>query len=130
MKRTSSLHRQKRLVSVGRIRKRNAKRRAKEFARAYGSKKRVKFVQSLPCLVDGCNRYPLARMVAHIETGGMGRKADANLTVPLCFHHHIEVLHRIGRESFEAKYGIDLQQLAADTESRWQAYLNTQENQQ
>lgn len=102
-----------------RINKVNRKRQRREFQRAYGSRKRVRFVQSLPCLVEGCTRYPLARQVVHIDTGGTGRKADASHTVPLCFHHHIEVLHRIGRETFEERYGLDLTAAAANTEKLW-----------
>lgn len=30
-------------------------------------------------------------------------------------------LDKIGRESFEAKYGVSLEQLAIETEKKWQA---------
>lgn len=100
-------------------RKRNVQRHKKEWLRAYGSQKRVKFVQSLPCLVDGCNRYPLARQCVHIKTGGTSRKADADKTVPLCYYHHMVVLHMIGVETFQEAYGIDLAEAAAETQKAW-----------
>lgn len=71
----------------------NAKRRASEFARCYGSKERVEWVKSLPCV--GCATYwpiqPSPGWVsenAHTVTGGKGRKADADTIVPLCAAHH------------------------------------------
>ncbi|HSH45807.1 MAG TPA: hypothetical protein VK966_08125, partial [Longimicrobiales bacterium] len=62
--------------------KRNPERRDREWARAYGSEVRVEFVKALPCCVPGCrNRAENA----HTESGGMGRKADADTIAPLCY---------------------------------------------
>lgn len=106
--------------SSGRPKARNAKRKAKEFARAYGGGERVTFVRALPCLV--CGRASTAPCEnAHIVTGGMGRKADAALIVPLCSPHH-QSLHARGRAPFEDRYGVDLGAAAVETEAKWQAY--------
>lgn len=60
------------------------KRSASDFARVYGSKARVEFVKSLPCVA--CNATPSDN--AHIKSGGMGRKADYTDIVPLCSKCH------------------------------------------
>jgi len=51
-----------------------------EFQRVYGSKRRVEFINSLPCMV--CAKRPSEN--AHIKSGGMGRKADYREIIPLC----------------------------------------------
>lgn len=72
---------------------RNVKRRQSEFARCYGSRQRVEWVKSLPCM--GCVTYwPISPSPgwlsenAHTVTGGAGRKADADTIIPLCTNHH------------------------------------------
>ena len=85
----------------------NRKRKAANHARAHGSTARIAFVNSLPCLVRNTQCAGRTQN-AHIETGGAGRKADASKIVPLCRYHHIDVLHRIGRPTFEKTYGVDL----------------------
>lgn len=101
----------------GRIRPK--KRTAGEFSRIYGSKARVQWVKSQPCLV--CGFGPCEN--AHVVSGGMGRKADANTIVPLCRDHHWQSHHygwdvmanRWGREDFRLR-------LAADVQTRWERY--------
>lgn len=99
------------------------KQRLKQAAnvqRAYGGESRIQWVQGLPCLV--CGNRPSEN--AHVRTGGMGRKADAKWVVPLCTAHH-QMLHQYGRQTFESKHGgIDLDQQAAITDSRWEVYKN------
>lgn len=98
----------------------NAKRRAENFARAYGSEERLFYVSAcLACVVPSCtwNGY---NDNAHVETGGTGRKADADKVVSACNRHHRE-MHR-GQETFELTYGVDLQQCAAETQERWTLY--------
>lgn len=99
----------------GRIR-RNGKRKQSEFARIYGSRKRVAWIQSLECVVPGCG----GRMSenAHTATGGMGRKADAETIVPMCTTHH-RLLHTIGVATFSDAYSLDLPALAAETDHRF-----------
>lgn len=48
--------------------------------RVYGSQDRAAWMRALPCAI--CGRSPCE--VAHTTTGGMGRKADAETTIPLC----------------------------------------------
>ena len=52
---------------------------------------------------------------AHVRLGahaGMGQKPGDDRTVPMCSGHHAEQ-HRIGEKSFAAKYGVDLEAIAA-----------------
>lgn len=53
---------------------------------------------------DGPNH---AHHVRSAATAGTGMKPSDFDTVPLCAHHHGE-LHRIGHETFEKRYGVDL----------------------
>lgn len=102
------------------LKKRNPERRAKECARAYGSPERVYYIgQFLACVVPDCYTEDPCEN-AHIETGGTGRKADADRIIPLCVRHHAEY-HR-GAESFRLRHGLDLEELAAQTEARWSLY--------
>ncbi len=80
--------------------------------------------KSLPCiLAKGCNALcepPIDNV--HIVTGGVGRKADYRFIVPACRKVH-RILHTIGRATFERRYSVSLDQLAADTEAAWQKSL-------
>jgi hypothetical protein len=107
------------------IPKRNAKRRKSEFARCYGSKERVEFVKSLPCLT--CGWVPSEN--AHIKGDGAGRKAHYTEVVPLCGYTYMEgchqMLHRMGRggfDGFEMHFRIDLEKAAAETHAAWIAF--------
>lgn len=44
--------------------------------------------------------------------GGMGMKPGDDTAIPLCGDAHAEG-HRIGWRTFEARYGVDLDKLAA-----------------
>ena len=69
------------------INKSNPVRRAREFARAYGSKERVQFVQTIPCIL--CARTPSVN--AHMKSkSGMGRKGDYTTISALCASCHLE----------------------------------------
>jgi hypothetical protein len=59
---------------------------------------------------------------AHIVTGGMGRKADAALIIPLCHSHHL-ALHDFGVEAFEAVYRISLEREAQQIQALWLAHI-------
>lgn len=66
------------------------------------------FVRSHECCVPGCTARPIE--VAHVRRGsdaGMGRKPSDFFTLSLCKDHHSEQ-HRIGEQSFERRYGLDL----------------------
>lgn len=92
-----------------------------EFARIYGSKERVLFVKRLKCCC--CGRIGWTEN-AHIENGGMGRKADYTKIIPLCgrlapkFSCHLR-LHMHGREDLELWGGINLDTEAKVCELRW-----------
>lgn len=64
------------------INKTNPVRRAREFARAYGSKARVKFVKALGCFQCGAAVAENAHL--HGSKSGMGRKGPYTDIVPLC----------------------------------------------
>ena len=93
-------------------------RSAKSFARIYGSKERVAWIQAMPSVVSG--RTPCVN--AHTVSGGMGRKADYHTIVPLTDAEHRE-LHQIGVKSFEQKYRVDLKALAGQVQDRWLTHL-------
>lgn len=92
----------------------NRKRRAKEFARAYGSSERVMAMKLSPC--DGCGRVPHEDALnenAHTEGGGAGRKADFATIVTLCPDCH-RLWHYLGStEAFDGWKGTDLRATAA-----------------
>lgn len=117
MLRRTPLKRRKRVNPV------NPERREREFARAFGSLERCYYVSQLACVVPWCRqRGPMEN--AHIETGGVGRKADATKVVPACEPHHrtgpIAMHH--GIETFQDEYAIDLEEAARLTEESWQRY--------
>jgi len=123
------------------IKKVNRKRRVSEFARAYGSKERVAWIQAQSCVIcgwdGGCEN-------AHVPSrSGAGRKGDCAKIIPLCGAHpgkpgqaiitrgdgydigcHAS-LHKLGKRLFEKAYYVNLGALAAATEERWQDYAAT-----
>lgn len=90
-------------------------RKPSEYARIYGSRERVAWIKSLPCME--CGGTPCEN--AHITTGGMGRKAGADTIVPLCPKHHrlqhVKGWSALGngflRHSFAALYDYQWQAL-------------------
>lgn len=104
----------------GRVKARNHRRRELEHARAYCGLDRVQWIKSQPCVVSGEQANDVQN--AHVKTGGMGRKADYIWIVPMRAGYHRQ-LHRVGVESFQAIFGVDLVALAEETQRRWLAYL-------
>jgi hypothetical protein len=107
-----------------RIRRANASRKAREFVRCYGSKRRVAWVQRLPCIVPLCLATPCDNAHVGREGAGAGRKANADQIAPLCsrqpgYEGHHRELHRIGAETFADKYQIHLAACAALIDSEW-----------
>ena len=117
MKRSKPLQRTTRLRASGPIRAK--KRSAAETQRVYGSDERISWLKQQPCVVMGCGRGPCE--VAHTENGGVGRKADACHTIPLCPTHHRES-HVVGVQTFSRLHHLDLTALAAHTERQWQRH--------
>ena len=96
----------------------NRKRRAREFARSYGSSDRVEFVKALPCSVLGCGIRPSEN--AHLTNDGLGRKADADQIFPLCRQHHDEFdKGKDGKSAFCDKYKLDAAYQATLAEMAW-----------
>lgn len=93
---------------------RRKKRTASAFARIYGSRERVEWVKSLPCVV--CSYGPSEN--AHTENGGMGRKADYTTIVPLCHAHHMDY----DEECFPVGVSEWIRSQAAYIEKLWQSY--------
>ena len=119
MKRTPLPKRRTPIRRSGPPKQRNAKRKASEFARCYGSKARVAFVASLYCAC-GCGRTPCEN--AHTITGGIGRKGPYQSIIPLTANCH-------RRQHVEGWEAIGMTRSAADlcsqyTEWCWQAHLN------
>ena len=106
------------LKRTGRLSPINRKRKAKNWARAYGSKSFVQWIRRLPCWA--CNYAgPSPRQSAHTVSGGMGRKADANTIIALC-----NVCHAKQHQSGWLAIGMseESRQRAADqTQAMWEA---------
>jgi hypothetical protein len=70
------------------------------------------------CSVPECMRLPIE--CAHVRSGtdgGVALKPSDRWCISLCRHHHAEQ-HRLGEPGFEARYGLDLVQLATMFASR------------
>lgn len=98
---------------------RTRRRSASEFKRIYGSRDRVRWIKSLPCIAAAHPYCAGPIENAHIKGDGMGRKADAAYIVPLCVAHHGR-LHCFGARVFEQDLNLDMAMLADLTEQRWQ----------
>lgn len=89
------------------------KRRANQVVR---DKERMAFCKTLPCvacLVTG--RKQQSRTQAdHLKTRGAGGKEVGNL-IPHCAFHHDE-RHRVGIETYQAAYHLDLAVCAEQVE--------------
>ena len=97
----------------------NLKRKALAFIRAYGSESRLHFIAALPCVICGFSIDNSSENV-HVRGGGASLKAAASAIVPMCHYHHAR-LHQIGVKTFSTDHGVDLDALAAETQSRWLA---------
>jgi hypothetical protein len=106
----TALSRGKPLARKGRVKPRNPKRKAEQFARNFGDE--AEAVRALPCLCRGGG--PVVRcegdvVDAHVVSRGAGGgRFDV---VPLCDGHHTEQ-HRVGIRTFAASYGLDLRAAA------------------
>ena len=110
----------KRGIGITRKSRLKAKKRSvSETVRIYGSPERIAWMKSRGCVASkwSCAIWP--REIVHVETGGMGRKADASETVTMCSVHHHQ-LHEIGIKTFEGIYGINLKDEAAKCDTAWQ----------
>lgn len=79
------------------------------------------WARSLPCLLqpDPEHRCIGGNTAHHVKSVGAGGKDFAN-EVPLCCGAHVEV-HTLGRRTFEARYGLDLEAEAIRLSVLWRA---------
>ena len=98
--------------------RRQARSRAK-FRRQFHSDAFVDFIHSLGCVVPLCTSEQIE--AAHVEKRSRGQRVTWEAVVPLCVWHHHE---QEGRNAeFEARYGLDLESIAAATALRWKAWI-------
>jgi len=70
------------------------------------------------CSVPGCRKLPVE--CAHVRSatdGGLGLKPSDKWTISLCQDHHLEQ-HEIGEAGFEARYDLNLIELAKEFAKR------------
>jgi hypothetical protein len=76
------------------------------------------WLRGFACVVTDCESQ--RQEVSHIRTAanaGTGIKPHDSSAVPMCCNHHAEY-HRIGHDSFEARYRLDLVKLANEFTQR------------
>ena len=104
------------------------RRKRANWLRAYGSKERVEWVNSLPSVASGAVGTlddPIVNAhVAPPGEHGTGYKGDACWIVPLLKSEH-DMIHQHGIETFEAAYDVSLVREATFIEARWKAILRT-----
>lgn len=105
MKRGGPLPRYTPLKSRTKLRAVSAERQAARYEKAFGSYSDL--IRQMSCLT--CGRSPVDPH--HVHSRGAG--GDKSTLCPLCRSCH-DVLHSIGRQSFERKYEIDLEAEAAE----------------
>lgn len=108
------------------IRKVNPKRRAKAFERTYLSKERVIFVKAMACAACGTAGFAVN---AHLlGNDGARRKGHYTTVGPLCgsdpWGPDCHFLYDNDRSEFNARFpDFDPEKVAAETEARWQVFL-------
>ena len=96
----------------------NPARKAREFARAYGSQARVEWIKAYGCLV--CPR--VGSQNAHLPSkSGAGRKGDAKYCVPLCHQCHNDLDHK----RLPASTVAYLYKMAAVLDAQWRTLTET-----
>lgn len=103
---------------------RGKKRKPSEFARIYHSVTFVEWIKTQPSVASGRGPCEAAHVVK--GDGGMGRKSGWESCAPLTHHEHVAELHQWGPQTFEAHYGISLEDAAARTRADWLAHLAEQ----
>ena len=128
MKPRKPLPRSTKPIKRGRVKRVNAQRKAREFARTYHSVERVEFVKRLPCA--SCGKIG-ASQNAHIGKEGKGaaRKGNYDQIAPLCGPNRwgeigCHTLHDLYYSTtFRTLFPrFDAPQACAATEAAWQSY--------
>ena len=83
----------------------------------------TRHVKTFECSVRGCEEkgidpHHIRKGIPDEDKGGMGEQPHDKWAVPLCRVHHTEY-HNIGHDTFEAKHGLNLHDLACWLWSRW-----------
>lgn len=120
LKRRKPLQRSGSLKRRGPLRRRNPERLARRRAEQFGPQ--AELCRTLACVVCWRPHDSPVRSIAwfdrrrpnrsdphHIVSRGAGG-TDRDC-VPLCRHHHDEI-HRIGRDTFQERHGVDLRAVA------------------
>lgn len=89
-------------------------RTKRERERIYGPPAYRVLLDQIGCII--CGTVPVE--IAHVKSGGVGRKADYTHTVGMCPTHHREQ-HQMGTKSFEVRYGVSLTDRAAQIQQAW-----------
>lgn len=97
-----------------RINPENKERKATLREKQFGDDHFITWLHRLQCSVPGCDARDVEQ--AHAKSRAAG--GDWTDSLPLCREHHREQ-HDIGLLTFEAKYGIDLRDLAAMVQWKW-----------
>jgi hypothetical protein len=101
----------------------NRARKASEFVRAYGSRKRVAWVKRRPCIVAvGVCAGPIENAHVVKGDGGASYKASAEFIAPMCHRHHRR-LHSLGPMTFQSVFKVDLTAEADACERAWRAHV-------
>jgi hypothetical protein len=125
LKRSGPLRRKKEVKGV------NRKRAKKRLEAAFGSK--ADFIRRQWCVVElhgtsperFCpDQWPMQFEAAHVKSRGAG--GTSKHLIPLCTAHHHEQ-HAVGIQTFAAKYGLDLEALAAEYELRFRSLTKDEE---
>jgi len=117
--------------------KQNRARLAGSFARAYGSKARVKFVNLQPCAACGVWGYS---QNAHVlGNDGASRKAHYTTIAPLCgprpsgvlLHEESGLIYEgchslfdTAPEKFRARFAFNPKRAARECHRKWMAFVN------
>lgn len=109
---------------------RDAVRREDDAAareKVFGAK--AKWIRKCVCVVPMFSQLPLDQQqrcggkveAAHAKSRGAG--GDSRDLIPMCMRHHSES-HTIGVRTFEERYSLNLEQMAAWYEEHWQLWAS------
>ena len=107
------------------INKTNQKRRLKVEVTVWGPPGYREHVRAQPCAVRGCcSGSPVEpHHEPHKYPQGRGTWRDL---VPLCGFHHTKggaAVHRLGRDSFAERFGVDYEAVKAEVLALWKKGL-------
>lgn len=99
---------------------RNDPRRKERHLHAYGSAERIVWMHAQVCAA-GTHHCAGPIEIVHVKNGGMGLKAAAHFTIPLCQHHH-RMAHHHGRRVIEEMIGNPVLTVAGWYEDAWHSH--------